>query len=121
MCGLESKLQVSPLRNPYNTPHITPFKEFTQTTAHVLLRPGLELESELIRAADANGVISVAGCDLSQPPCSFPKWDPDADPKILYCLQLGPPKMVPLILGNSNPYNPLYKHSFHFIFHFFSL
>ena len=27
------------------------------------------------------------------------------------------PKMVPLILGNPNPYNPLYKPSFHFIFH----
>ena len=26
--------------------------------------------------------------------------------------------MVPLILGNPNPYNPLHKPSFHFIFHF---
>ena len=31
---------------------------------------------------------------------------------------IGTPKMVPLILGDSNPYNPLYNPSFHLIFHF---
>ena len=36
---------------------------------------------------------------------------------LVIVLIMGTPNKVPLILGNPNPYNPLYNHSFHLIFH----
>ena len=49
---------------------------------------------------------------------SLNRGEPNIDPQNTIVLTIGTPKMVPIILGNPNPYNPLYNPSFHFIFHF---